>query len=145
MIYLLDVNVVIAMIDPGHIAHDDAHRWLESLDGSSWALSPVIENGVIRIVGNPRYPNSPGSPAAVVMIVRALRGASRCQFWDDDISLIGTDGIDASKILTSAQVTDTYLLALAKAHDGKLATFDRKLSTAAVKDGKSHLYQIPSG
>ncbi len=45
-------------------------------------------------------------------------------------------------MLTSAQVTDTYLLALAKAHGGQLATFDRKLSIAAVKGGKSVLHLI---
>jgi len=24
--FLLDVNVLIALIDPGHVAHDDAHE-----------------------------------------------------------------------------------------------------------------------
>ena len=64
-------------------------------------------------------------------------------FWPDNLSLINANGVDPAKILTSAQVTDTYLLALAKAHDGQLATFDRKLSAAAVKGGKSALYVIP--
>jgi predicted nucleic acid-binding protein len=32
-------------------------------------------------------------------------------------------------------VTDTYLLALARAHGGKLATFDRRMVTAAVTGG----------
>jgi predicted nucleic acid-binding protein len=56
--------------------------------------------------------------------------------------LVGNEDIDAAKILTAAQVTDTYLLALAKAHGGELATFDRKLSAAAVKRGKSALHLI---
>jgi predicted nucleic acid-binding protein len=25
--FLLDVNVLIALIDPGHVAHHDAHEW----------------------------------------------------------------------------------------------------------------------
>nr|WP_280954044.1 hypothetical protein [Mesorhizobium sanjuanii] len=39
MTFLLDVNVLIALIDPGHVAHDDAHQWFESTGHSSWATS----------------------------------------------------------------------------------------------------------
>ena len=46
------------------------------------------------------------------------------------------------KSLTSAQVADTYLLALAVAQGGKLATFDRRLSAKAVKRGKAALHLI---
>lgn len=46
--------------------------------------------------------------------------------------------------MTPGQTTDSYLLGLAKAHGGQLATFDRKLSTVAVKRGKSILHLIPS-
>lgn len=142
MIFLLDVNVLIALIDPGHVAHDDAHRWFETYGGAAWATCPITENGVIRIVGNPKYPNSPGSPAIVAEIVGAFRELPGHHFWSDHISLVGNEDIDAAKILTAAQVTDTYLLALAKAHGGELATFDRKLSAAAVKRGKSALHLI---
>ena len=65
--------------------------------------------------------------------------------WPEDFSLFGSDVIDTSRILSSAQVTDTYLLALAKARGGQLATFDRRLSVNAVKDGKATLRLIPSG
>ena len=143
MTFLLDVNVLIALIDPAHVAHEDAHRWFQSTGHSSWATCPIAENGVIRILSNPKYPNSPGSPAVVAQIVRKLHALSGHHFWSDDISLVSSD-IDTAKILTSAQVTDSYLLGLAKARDGKLATFDRKLSTAAVRGGKPILHLIPS-
>jgi predicted nucleic acid-binding protein len=39
-------------------------------------------------------------------------------------------------------VTDTYLLALARSYDGKLATFDRRLSTLAVPEGRETLHII---
>ncbi len=144
MTFLLDVNVLIALIDPGHVAHDDAHGWFEVAGHAAWATCPITENGVLRIVGNPKYPNSPGSPAVVAQIVAKLRALHGHSFWPDDVSLSGSGDIDAAKILTSAQVTDTYLLALAKAHGGQLASFDRKLSAAAVKSGKSTLHLIPT-
>jgi toxin-antitoxin system PIN domain toxin len=142
MSFLLDVNVLIALIDPGHVAHDDAHGWFAARGAAAWATCPLTENGVIRIVGNPRYPNSPGSPAIVAEIVGKLRKLPGHVFWFDDVSLVGDAAVDATKILTSAQVTDTYLLALAKAHGGQLATFDRKLTTAGVKQGKAALHLI---
>jgi len=141
--FLLDVNVLIALIDPGHVAHDDAHDWFASIGAAAWAGCPITENGLIRIVGNPSYPNSPGSPAVVAEILQKLQALPGYRFWPDDLSLIGADGVDPTKILTSAQVTDTYLLALAKAHGGQLATLDRKLSAAAVTGGKSALHLIP--
>jgi len=45
-------------------------------------------------------------------------------------------------VLIAAQVTDSYLLALAAAHNGKLATFDRQLVTAAVVNGSQALHLI---
>ncbi|MBE0581934.1 TA system VapC family ribonuclease toxin [Devosia sp.] len=142
MTFLLDVNVLIALIDPGHVAHNDAHAWFETTGEGEWATCPLTENGVIRIVGSPKYPNSPGSPAEVAEIVRKLRALPGHQFWPDDLTLVGSEHVDATKIVTSGQVTDTYLLALAKAKGGQLATFDRRLSVAAVKGGKSALHLI---
>lgn len=142
MTFLLDVNVLIALIDPNHVAHDPAHAWFQQIGHENWATCPLTENGVIRIVGHPKYPNTPGSPAAVATIVGRLRSLPGHSFWHDDISLVGSEHLDPQRILTSAQVTDSYLLGLAKSRGGKLATLDRRLSTAAVRDGGSALYQI---
>lgn len=144
MTFLLDVNVLIALIDPGHVAHDDAHRWFGSTGHVAWATCPITENGVIRIVGNPKYPNSPGAPSVVAEIVEKLRALPGHAFWPDDVSLVGSRDIDPALVLTSVQVTDTYLLALAKTQGGQLATFDRKLSVAAVRGGKAAMHLIPS-
>lgn len=145
MTYLLDINVLIALIDPAHVAHEDAHAWFAASGHASWATCPITENGVLRILGNPKYPNSPGSPAIVAGIVRKLRELPGHTFWPEDFSLVGSDIVDAARILTTGQVTDTYLLALARARDGRLATFDRRLAVDAVKEGKATLHLIPSG
>ena len=145
MTFLLDVNVLVALIDPVHVAHDTAHAWFERKAAADWATCPLTENGVIRILGHPKYPNTPGSPAAVAVIVAKLRQLSGHTFWPDDLSLVGSDRVEVSRILTAGQVTDTYLLALASAHNGRLATLDRRLSVAAVKGGKTALHHIEPG
>lgn len=65
-------------------------------------------------------------------------------FWPDDLSLVDSDIVDAARIATSAQVTDTYLLALAAANNGQLATLDRRLSPAPVRGGRAALHLIHS-
>jgi toxin-antitoxin system PIN domain toxin len=140
--YLLDVNVLIALIDPAHVQHDRAHEWFAADGHEAWATCPLTENGVLRIVGHPRYPNSPGTPAAVAELMAVLRGLVGHEFWPDDVSLFDSQRIDCTRLLDSGQVTDSYLLALARAHDGKLVTFDRHLVADAVIGGAQALHRI---
>jgi hypothetical protein len=138
--YLLDVNVLIALIDPAHVRHDQAHEWFGQEGQFAWATCPLTENGVLRIVGAARYPTSPGSPAGVVEMLKILRGLNGHEFWPDNLTLLDSRHIDSARLLDSSQVTDTYLLALATAHGGKLATFDRHLVADAVVNGSKALH-----
>ena len=137
--------LLVALIDPTHVGHDAAHRWFEAVGSADWATCPMTENSVIRIVGHPQYPNTPGSPSVVAGIVARLRDLPGHSFWPDDLSLVGSDHVDPAQILTSAQVTDSYLLALAAARSARLATFDRRLSLKAVRGGKAALHLIEGG
>jgi toxin-antitoxin system PIN domain toxin len=139
--YLLDVNVLIALIDPGHVSHEAAHSWFSREGRYAWATCPITQNGVIRIVGDRRYPNSPGTPSAVAVIMRRIVDLPGHVFWADDISLIG-GRVDCTRLLTAGQVTDSYLIALALSKDGRLATFDRRISTAAIETGAAAVHQI---
>lgn len=142
MTYLLDVNVLIALLDTGHVQHEAAHAWFGQVGHAAWATCPLTENGVLRIIGNPRYPNTLETPAAVAPLVAQLRAHPSHEFWADDVSLLDAQHVDAGRILATDQVTDTYLLALARAHRGTLATFDRRLVVDAVPDGARHLELI---
>jgi uncharacterized protein len=140
--FLLDINVLIALIDPAHVQHDRAHAWFAAKGHKAWATCPLTENGVLRIVGHPRYPNSPGSPAAVSELLFSFRKLPGHAFWADDISLLDREHVNAARLLDSAHVTDSYLLALAHVHDGQLATFDQHVVTDAVTDGPKVLHLI---
>lgn len=140
MVFLLDANVLIALLDPAHVHHDPAHAWFARRD--AWATCPMTENAVLRIVGHPRYPNTPGTPAAVAPLMASLRALPGHVFWPDDISLLEAGALDLTRLLSPGQVTDTYLLALARAHGGRLATFDRRLVTDAVPNGAQTLHLI---
>jgi len=49
------------------------------------------------------------------------------------LAWVDSDLVDVDQIMTPGQVTDSYLLALAVKNRGQLATFDRRLSTRAVR------------
>ncbi len=139
------MNVLITLIDPTHVRHEAAHRWFQTIHGKQWATCPMTENAVLRIVGHPKYPSSAGSPAAVAPIIIGLRRLAGHEFWADDLSLIASDWVDPASIMTHWQVSDTYLLALAICKNGRVVTFDRRLSTKAVRGGRAGLHVIDSG
>ena len=97
---------------------------------------------MLRIVGHTRYPNSPGTPAAVAELMMEFAALPGHTFWPDNITLLGGEHIQVDRLLDSAQVTDSYLLALAVANGGKLATFDRGIVTDAVVGGSEALLVI---
>lgn len=134
-VYLLDVNVLIALVDPNHVQHDAAHDWFGKVGRRSFATCPITENGLVRILSHPKYPSPPGAPGVVVNSLNALRAMTGHRFWPDTVSLADGHLVDPTRLSSHAQVTDTYLLALAKASGGKLATMDRRLVADAVLDG----------
>lgn len=140
--YLLDVNVLIALVDPAHVQHDAVHEWFGRVGRKAFATCPITENGLLRIVGHPKYPNSPGPPSAVNSALQAIRALPGHAFWPDSISLADGALADVSLLSSHSRVTDSYLLALARANKGQLATLDHKLATEVVPGGKSFLALI---
>ena len=139
--HLLDGNVILALIDPTHIHHERAHRWFLDRAEDGWDSCPITENSVLRVMSNPRYPNSQPM-ATIVASMTSLFDVGVHRFVPDSISLF--DGmVDSSRLLSSGQVTDSYLLALAVRHGSKLATFDTKIVTDAVTGGSTAVVQIP--
>lgn len=140
--FLLDVNVLIALVDPAHLQHDQAHDWFSRAGRRSFATCPLTENGLVRIVGHPKYPNTPGPPSAVVHSLRAIRALPGHHFWPDEVSVADPAFFAPALLSSHSRVTDSYLLALAHANGGCLATMDTKLATEVVPAGKAALELI---
>ncbi len=128
---LLDVNVLIALLDAGHVRHREAMSWLEREIGQGWASCPMTQNGVLRIMSQPAYP-APRLPARVAERLGEACASPDHAFWADDISLLESGLIGWNHVLGHRQVTDAYLLALAVRHQGRLVTFDRRISPHVV-------------
>lgn len=78
-------------------------------------------------------------PAAVAELMAGFLALPGHEFWPDDLTLFNSRRIHRARLLDSAQVTDSYLLALAATHGGQLTTFDRHLVPDAVVKGPQSL------
>jgi toxin-antitoxin system PIN domain toxin len=144
--HLLDVNVLVALFDPGHLHHEAAHEWFSAVREEGWATSPTTENGFVRVVSNPAYPGRRTTVADAVARLRQFAASGHHTHWPDDVSILQEEILDASHLAGHGEVTDAYLLALAVHHGGTLATFDRSIRTTAVPDFEpGNLTVLPAG
>lgn len=139
--WLLDVNVLLALLDPTHLHHAAAHAWFTTAQ-ASWASCNLTQNGALRIMSHPRYGNAVATTTLAAELLAELCRQPGHVWWPADLSLLDSPFIDRSRLLSSGQVTDTYLLALAAQHGGRLATFDKRLVTSAVQGGEAARYVI---
>lgn len=140
---LLDVNVLVALLDPEHIHHDSAHVWFGASRAGGWATCPITENGALRILSSPQYSSPPFTCQEVAKRLMSLLGLPGHVFWEDHISLCDAALFDLSRS-SGRQLTDIYLLGLAVKNAGRLATFDTRISLSAVVGAEPrHLTVIP--
>jgi toxin-antitoxin system PIN domain toxin len=129
---LLDVNVLIALLDSDHTSHGVAMSWFAKHAREGWASCPITQNGCVRIMSNPSYPNA----LPVQAVMKHLAGACEedvHEFWSDEVSLLDEDAFDSTRIHGPRQLTDIYLLGLAVQHGGRFVTFDTGIPLAAVR------------
>ena len=139
---LLDVNILIALNDEGHIHHLTASRWLAQHMHLGWASCPLTQNGMLRIMSQASYKNVQELPVLFEKL-RNETSQPNHVFWPDDISLLDQAFIDADKLLSPRQLTDAYLLALSVKHGGRLITLDKRIPLNSVKGAKAmHLVSL---
>lgn len=129
---LLDVNVLIALFDSAHVHHRRSREWFEANIALGWASCPITQNGCLRILSQPTYPQS----IPLAQVAERLRRATATPhhaFWPDDISALDDGLIDARRIHGSKPLTDIYLLALAVKHAGRFVSFDARIARSAVR------------
>jgi toxin-antitoxin system PIN domain toxin len=129
---LLDVNVLVALFDPDHVHHELAHDWFADHRSAGWATCPLTENGFLRVLSNPSYGRDALRPDLLVARLRTFRASGNHVFWTDSVSLSDGRLFNLAMAPGARQVTDVYLLGLARRMRGCLATFDRAIPVRAV-------------
>ena len=120
-VYLLDANVLIALATPDHTLHEMAHAWFHP--NLAFATCPITQGALLRF--HLRWA-APPSIQAAKDVLRRIYTLPLHQFWPDDASYLH---LPEAGVLGYRQVTDAYLVCLAAAHGGRLATLDKALAT----------------
>ena len=128
---LLDVSVLLSLLDRNHYHHAAVMGWWDQND-DPWASCPITQNGYLRIVTQPRYPNTISVNEAIGKLTKAVSARGH-QFLPDDISLLDETLVVHQDIGGPGQMTDVYLLALSVAHDARFVTLDTRVSHVAVR------------
>jgi predicted nucleic acid-binding protein len=136
MMFLLDVNALLAMRHMNHVHHTRVGAWVSQQertygrDHLAFATCPITELGFVRIgSGTAGYA---ASVDAARTDLQDLKSNENMLFIPDDLH---THYLP-SWVRKSAQTTDGYLLALAKSHGGHLATLDRFIPGAMFISGE---------
>jgi toxin-antitoxin system PIN domain toxin len=130
---LLDVSLLVALFDSDHVHHEAAHDWFADHNSDGWATCALTQNGFVRILANPRYPTTVMyRPAELLQHLHQFCGSKHHVFWAESVSLTDTKIFSAALIRGHRQVSDVYLLGLAKKMRGYLATFDAGIPLSSV-------------
>ena len=133
--YLLDTNVLIALLWPSHAQHDRAVNWFRRHRGKGWATCPLTESGFVRVVSNPAFSRDAVTPREAAGVLAANAAAKDHSFWPDELAFPEAAAFAGVRLVGHQQVTDAYLLGLAIRRSGMLATLDERI--AALTESKS--------
>jgi hypothetical protein len=121
---LLDVNLLMALLWENHEHHTQARLWFKNV--STFATCPVVQLGFARVSSHPLLGYGL-TPELAFGVLRQFIADPRHEFIPDDLSC--NDRVVRTELMTGAnQITDRYLVALARQHGFSLATLDQPLA-----------------
>jgi toxin-antitoxin system PIN domain toxin len=121
---LLDVNALMALLWQNHEQHSKVRAWFKHV--SAFATCPVSQLGFARVSSHPLLGYGM-SPEDAFGVLRQLLADPRHRFIPDDLSCV--DRVVRTDLMAGPnQITDRYLVALARQHGCCLATLDEPLA-----------------
>lgn len=124
---LPDVNLLLALAWPNHQFHGAARSWFSARTGT-WHTCAVTQLGFVRLSSNPAYTAHAKTPHEAVLLLAGMVRHPRHRFVDESSPLDGERFTDIARNLQGhKQVTDAYLIHLARDRGLHLATCDRRL------------------
>jgi len=112
------------------------HAWFESPGRRAWAICPLTENGLVRVVSSPGYPGRRTTLDDAIWRLRAFCEHEDHLFWPDSVTIRDSELFESASIQGYRRLTDIYLLALAVANHGALVTLDRSIGTSGVSGAR---------
>ena len=126
MTHLLDANVLIALGWGTHMHHHAANQWLA---GKPFATCAQTQLAFLRLSTNPKMSfRAPMSDARATL--QSILAKPGHEFWAMNLKPLENQ----PEAKSHEELNDAYLVALAKANGGRLATFDKGIPVLAGPD-----------
>lgn len=119
MIHLLDANVLIALLVPDHVHHQNVVAAIVR-ERRTVATCPITQGAFVRFVLREGR-----TVTDAIASLGSLTRADWHRFMPDDIDF---DSVALGGVIGHRQVTDAYLAALARTHGATLVTLDQGLA-----------------
>lgn len=119
--YLLDGNVLVALVVAEHVHHEAARAWFQGIE--RFATCPTVQGTLLRLMIRQGLSIVEARQALSIVTQHA-----RHEQWLDELTYLE---IDLTGVVGHRQVTDAYLAGLARARRGRVSTFDRGFAVAA--------------
>jgi len=130
--FLADGNLLVALTVTDHIHHEAALDWFEHRD-PALATCPITEGTLLRFLIREGT-----TSVDAIEVLEGLRAQEWHSFWPDALAY---EAAHLAGVIGHRQVTDAYLVALARHHRARVATLDKGL---AALHGE-HVHLLPTG
>jgi toxin-antitoxin system PIN domain toxin len=137
--YLLDVNVLLALVWPRHVGYSTAHVWFAKTGHKAWATNPLTQLGVLRLLTNPAITQGVVSPRSAWDAVHEATRHPGHEFWPMKSEPAISMKDIAGRLHGHQQWADASLLVHAIEHSGVLVTFDAGIAAFAKHEAQGQV------
>jgi hypothetical protein len=141
-LYLLDVNILVAIQWEQDEAHELAFEWFEKTGIHSFATCSLTQTSLLRLMMTPGFPGKKASVGEAREILRLFTQLDGHTFWSAAPAYEETVAPFGRNILGHRQITDGYLLGLAIRENAALVTRDRGILHLAGSEYQKHVVII---
>jgi hypothetical protein len=126
--------VLIALAWPFHVHHVGCQNWFHRRRAAGFRTCPITEMGFVRISSHPGFrEKKTTTPFEALALLRKIKALPGYEFWTADLPV--GDALSTLRVAGHQQITDAYLLGIAIARGGILATLDRGVRAIAPDAG----------
>jgi len=129
--YLLDTNVLIPLLWPMHTEQSKARKWFAANAVKSFATCSLTQAGFLRITSSLSITGERYSLSDARELLFEFTKWPGHAFWPTAMDYFEATAPFERRMYGPKQITDAYLLGIAKHHGGKLATFDKAVKSLA--------------
>lgn len=134
--FLLDVNMLVALLNEDHVHHQPASEWFDT-PNLQWAVCAFSEAGFLRYMTRPKLGDMSMEDATALLMRLEQEPGYQYQTISADWKTLC--GIFFKRLFGHNQITDAFLLGVAVREGLVLVTFDRTILHLAGEHAKQVL------